>query len=75
MNNINIKNWYQNQFPTDEMGEEINPNLTFETLEKNVKEVYNLIWVHDSVIRERIFEELAKLKGVDYKVIYDQWLE
>lgn len=29
----------------------------------------------DSVVRERVFERLALLMGVDYGYIYEQWLK
>ena len=37
-------------------------------------DVYNILGVGDSMIRERVFEELSKILGVDYDVIYQKWL-
>jgi hypothetical protein len=73
----NIKDWYVNEYPTDEMGEDINAEATFEGLFKimdNYKDVYEYIGAYDSIIRERIFEKLAEIMGVDYDYIYSQWL-
>ena len=73
----NIKQWYKTTFPTDELGDEIAPNLTFEDLFRamdNYKSVYETIAVHDSIVRERIFVRLAMIMEVDYNYVYDQWL-
>lgn len=65
------------EFPTDELGDEINPNLTFNDLFEamdNYKSVYETTAVHDSIVRERIFVKLAVIMEVDYNYVYDQWL-
>lgn len=71
----NIKNWYKSEFPTDELAEEINPNATFEELKVNIPNVYNYLDVYDSIVRERVFSELANRMNVDYDVIYNKWLK
>jgi hypothetical protein len=72
-----IKEYYLSNYPTDELGNEIHAKATFiglfEVLD-TYKDVYNYIGVHDSIIRERIFEKLANEMGVDYNEIYNQWL-
>lgn len=72
-----IKEFYLNNYPTDELGNEIHTKATFiglfEVLD-TYKDVYEYIGVHDSIIRERIFEKLANEMGVDYNEIYNQWL-
>jgi hypothetical protein len=72
-----IKEFYLSNYPTDELGNEIHTKATFiglfEVLD-TYKDVYNYIGVHDSIIRERIFEKLANEMGIDYNEIYDQWL-
>ena len=71
-----IKQWYLKAFPTDSLGAEIRDNFTFtdafHTLE-NKACIYEALGVLDSVVRERVFEELAQLYGVEYGVIYDMW--
>ena len=72
-----IKEWYKKNYPTDDLVEEMNDTNTFEDLEDALNKgdnVYAVIGESDSVIRERLFEHLAKLKGVKYKFIYEKWL-
>lgn len=73
-----VRNWYLENYPTDDMGVEINESITFTELglvlmaKRNFyKAVGNGI---DSIIRERIFEKLSQELGVDYGVIYNMWL-
>jgi hypothetical protein len=72
-----IREFYLSNYPTDELGNEIHTKATFiglfEVLD-TYKDVYNYIGVHDSIIRERIFEKLANEMGIDYNEIYNQWL-
>ena len=69
-----IKNWYKSVFATDELGEEINPTATFEELKNNLPNVYYYLGVGDSIIRERVFSELAERMNIEYNVIYTKWL-
>jgi hypothetical protein len=73
---MNIRNYYVNEFPSDELGLEIDPNANFESLWLAIRGdmVYEYIGVSDSVIRERVFEKLSQLTGHDYDYIYQQWL-
>lgn len=73
----NIKKWYVKNYPDDELGEEINDKISFWTLYVLMyqrSEVYSLLEVSDSVVRERVFEKLAEILGVDYDYIYKLWL-
>jgi hypothetical protein len=72
-----IKEFYTRNFPTDELGNEIEINATFKGLFHildTYEDVYKYIGVVDSLIRERIFEKLANEMGVNYNEIYNQWL-
>jgi hypothetical protein len=72
-----IQKWYVNEFPTDELGVEINSTITFNDLLlalDSSKEIYSFLGVHDSIVRERVFDELSVRMGVDYDYIYDKWL-
>lgn len=74
-----IREWYIKEFPDDELGYEIDNSSTFHNLYLALNtyesiDVYNVIGVGDSLVRERLFNELANLLGVDYSVIYDLWL-
>lgn len=76
MNN-SIKDWYLEAYPTDDMGYDLNDGVTFEDLFvalDNYKNVYEVLGASDSIIRERVFAELANLMNVDYGYIYNQWL-
>lgn len=72
-----IKEWYMKEYPTDELGVEINSEITFEDLFvvlDTYKDVYEALEVWDSIVRERVFGQLAEIMNVDYDYIYEQWL-
>ena len=72
-----IKNWYTHYYETDELGQEINSMATFNDLHRALldgKDVYEVIGVGDSLVRERLFDELAILLGVSYDDVYNMWL-
>lgn len=69
-----IKQWYTKAYKTDEMGQEINPNVTFMEVLSDAENVYDLLGVTDSVVRERVFEELSKRTDIPYKKIYNMWM-
>jgi len=74
---VKLKDWYIKNYPTDDLGEAINDVNTFEDLwnglHSNIN-VYDIIGYGDSILRERFFQHLAEIKGVDYDYIYDKWL-
>ena len=75
--NETIKTWYQENFPTDELGEDLNQKATFWDLFYQLdarKCVYRLMEVNDSIVRERLFKHLAELMDVSYDYVYDQRL-
>ena len=73
---MNIKQFYLESYPTDELGVEINSQATFGGLWAAIRGgiVYEYIGVFDSVIRERIFEKFSEITGHDYDYIYQEWL-
>lgn len=75
--NTFLRDWYMENYPTDDCGKYINNGATFyglfETLDAR-KDVYDYIGEGDSVIRERLFAKLAEIMEVDYGYIYDQWI-
>jgi hypothetical protein len=78
LSTMNIREFYVKNYPTDDMGKGINPNATFDGLWNVLKtygDVYEYLYVYDSIIRERLFEKLSIDKDVDYDVIYNQWLK
>lgn len=72
-----VKKWYLNEYPEDDLGEEINGDINFidmfTALNAKIK-IYDFINVHDSLIRERIFAKMSELSGIPYGEIYDKWL-
>jgi hypothetical protein len=73
-----IKDYYVGAFPTDDLGQEINADATFNGLSMVLNDkgdVYEYLGVADSLVRERVFEKLSKIEGVSYDVIYDKWLD
>jgi hypothetical protein len=74
---MKIREFYLENYPSDELGVEVNENGTFTGL-LNVLftegDVYEYIGVGDSVIRERLFERLAEELGTPYDYVYNLWL-
>lgn len=74
---MTIKEFYLDNYPSDELGNEINENATFVGLLwmlHSKRDVYDFLAVHDSVVRERVFEELSKQLRLSYTTIYELWL-
>jgi hypothetical protein len=74
---MTIKKFYLNEYPTDELGIELNDNITFAGLVTELfggHDVYEYIGVHDSLVRERLFSELAKQLNTSYDYVYNLWL-
>lgn len=72
-----VQRAYCSMYPSDELGEELNPRVTFRDLYDGMrkgKDFYKMIGEGDSVIRERIFEMLSDIYGVKYNDIYNMWL-
>lgn len=73
-----IKEWYMKEYETDEIGETLNEESTFEDLYEaldNHEDVYDILGGDaDSIVRERCFSKLAEIMEVDYNYIYEQWL-
>ena len=77
--NKHIRAWYMKQFHGDDLGADIRPDITFNSLYKALRAgygsmIYEFIGVGDSIIRERLFDQLAALLGVDCDIVYDLWL-
>jgi hypothetical protein len=72
-----IRTWYLSKYPSDELGKELHEGTTFQGLFSDMdayQNVYDTLGVTDSIIRERVFEELAKIMKVPYSYVYDQFL-
>jgi hypothetical protein len=73
---MNIREYYVNKYPTDELGVELNPDATlrglFICLIDGV-DIYEYIGVADSIVRERLFETIAEEWDISYDFVYQLW--
>lgn len=75
--NILIKDWYTENYPSDDLGQKLNNDKTFNDIWNAIHngiDVYSFLGVSDSIVRERVFEKLAEIKGVEYDYVYNKWL-
>lgn len=75
--NSKVKEWYMETYSTDLEGNNIKGDITFYDVFyalDRYKDIYETIGDVDSIVRERIFQKLAEIMGVDYDYIYEQWL-
>lgn len=75
-----IKTWYMQTYPDDNVGVGLKAGITFEDLwdfldDPATGDVYKFLGCSDSVVRERCFQQLMRMKNVDYDVIYNMWLD
>ena len=74
-----IKEWYMQEYPTDEVGETLNEESTFKDLYEaldNYEDIYDILGGEaDSIVRERCFGKLAEIMQVGYDYIYEQWIK
>ena len=74
---LNIKKWYVETYPSDELGAFLSDNVSFLSLYHaitNSIDVYNLLNVSDSLTRERVFLKLSQLLNIEYETIYELWI-
>ena len=76
---MEIKKFYLETYPTDELGTELCDGVTFMGLLHQLNnglgsDVYDYIGVHDSLVRERLFEKLSELIDEPYHYVYNLWL-
>ena len=74
---MNIKEFYLNNYPTDELGIELRDDTNFTGLLNNLytaNDVYTYIGVGGSIIRERLFAKLAEILDAPYDYVYNLWL-
>lgn len=72
-----VKEWYIKEYSTDDLGQEINEEITFYDIFyalDRYNDIYEVLGVEDSAIRERVFRKLADIMKVEYNYIYEQWL-
>jgi hypothetical protein len=74
---IKIKDWYTKEYSSDDMGKELNDDSTFKDLENAIfkgNNVYSVLGVSDSVVRERAFAKLSKMNNKEGQWAYNNWL-
>lgn len=69
-----VKDWYKETYPTDDLGDEISDTVTFEEIAHEPNRVYELLNVNDSLIRERVFQEISSRGKIPYDDLYKNWL-
>lgn len=74
-----IRDWCSHEFPDDPEGGRIDPRTTFrEAVESfpmgDGHDFYAVTGAVDSIVRERVFEELSKRLDCGYGTVYDAWL-
>lgn len=72
-----VRDWYMRTFLSDNLGAKIHSELTFDDALAGVSRgggFYEVLGVGDSLVRERVFDELAGRYGIDRGDIYDAWL-
>ena len=75
-----VRDYYTGAFPEDELGYEIAEGVTFQDIwdlfghEQGGDAFYGLIGVGDSLVRERLFAELANRLECSYEMVYYAWL-
>lgn len=71
-----VRDWYVSAFPSDDLGPEIDPDLTFRDAEAALAlggGFYDALGVGDSCVRERVFAEIATRNDLDYGDVYGYW--
>lgn len=71
-----VRDWYALEFPSDELGADIS-DITFKGVVECLNhgsDVYEVLGVADSIVRERVFDRTAELLQVDYDVIFKKWI-
>ena len=74
---MNIKQFYIENYPTDELGIELKDDTNFTGLLNELftdNDIYGYIGVGDSIIRERLFEKLSEILSCSYDYVYNLWL-
>lgn len=74
-----IRDWYSHEFPDDPEGGRIDPRTTFREVVESFPmgdghDFYAVTGAVDSIVRERVFEELSKRLDCGYGTVYDAWL-
>lgn len=72
-----VREWYLAAYPDDDAGSGIWSGLTFDDAMRAVPRgggFYDELGVADSLVRERVFSELARVYDINYCDVHDAWL-
>ena len=75
---VYVRDWYVHTYPDDDLGQRINPDMTFDAAMQAVSlggGFYDALGVDDSIVRERVFRQLDVRTGIPYDAIYEAWLD
>ena len=75
---VYVHDWYVHTYPDDDLGQRINPDMTFDAAMQAVSlggGFYDALGVDDSIVRERVFRQLDVRTGIPYDAIYEAWLD
>jgi len=74
---MTVREFYLNEYPTDELGLYLSETATWEGLLLTLQQegnVYEYLGVWDSTVRELLFEELAVQQNTSYEYLYELWM-
>ena len=73
-----LRKWYVKTYPDDDLGKDLRTGITLKTIWELMNQNYDFYEIvggdADSVIRERVFEEIAKENSIEYSDVYDIWM-
>ena len=72
-----VRELYARFYPADELWVEIKEDITLHDVWdciNNGCEIYDLLGVYDSIVRERVFDLLSMALGIEYDDICSIWL-
>lgn len=65
----NVREWYLHTFPTDDLGKDIAADVAFSDLYgRKPTEIYEILGIEDSVIRERVEDQLREITSPTEKI-------
>lgn len=65
----NVREWYLHTFPTDDLGKDIVADVAFSDLYgRKSTEIYEILGIEDSVIRERVEDQLREITSPTEKI-------
>ena len=75
--NDSVKLWYKSNYPEDDWAfDEIDESISFLDIANqmnNGEDFYEIIGVADSMVRERIFTEMADVFDLTFEDVYEAW--